>query len=197
MDLIDRENLISDDHSQNMITKRVYNIGLVNFDRVDNLIVALRSIGDLSKFAFLIDCRSIDKIAVIDLFSFPFLSWRAGNQLEMRLFLYHFLSLTFYVKMKGVVEEKRRTPTRVHGFVQSQRGVLRWSHEGRSIFFAFRKRKINGVIGTGGDDVEFRIEHVDAMHDSVKPWKREGGVAIVQPHLVLAEIKKFINRKNI
>ena len=69
--------------------------------------------------------------------------------------------------------------------------------KGGQSFFAFRKRKVNGVIGAGRDDVEFRIEHVDAMHDSVKPWKREGGVAIVQPHLVLAEIKKFINRKNI
>ena len=34
------------------------------------------------------------------------------------------------------------------------------------------------------------IEHVDAMHDSVKPGKREGGVALVLSHRVLAEIKK-------
>ena len=60
---------------------------------------------------------------------------------------------------------------------------------GGQSFFAFRKRKTNGVIGAGRDDVEFRIEHIDAMHDSVEPGKREGGVALVLPHRVLAEIK--------
>ena len=65
--------------------------------------------------------------------------------------------------------------------------------KGGQSFFAFRKRKINGVIGAGRDDVEFRIENVDAMHDSVEPGKGEGGVALVLPHRVLAEIKKKLS----
>ena len=49
-------------------------------------------------------------------------------------------------------------------------GAMKGGHS----FFAFRKRKRNGVIGAGRDDVELRIEHVDTMHDSVEPGKREG-----------------------
>ena len=69
--------------------------------------------------------------------------------------------------------------------------------KGGQSFFAFRKRKINRVIGARRDDVEFRIEHGDAMHDSIEHGKSEGGLALVLPHSVLAEIKKIINRKNI
>ena len=108
----------------------------------------------------------------------------------MRLLLYHFLSLTFSMKMKGVKRKREEHRQVFMALFRASEESFDGAMKGGQSFFAFRKRKINEVISAGRDDVEFWIEHIDTMHDLVEPRKCEGSVALVLPHSVLDEIKK-------